>query len=381
MLSCRPGGGEDYAVLFRSTARRLLQPIHFGQHYLRYPGTTAPPVGIPSGTVRNHDWSNAGEGTRWEQIHTSTGPDVFEWDGMDQWVNTHRAEGREIVYCLMGTPAWAVAASAVGNVATGYGPKANMVPDDLGKLTAFATAMVNRYKDRVRYWEGWNEPNLLTFYGGTAAYVASTATPAKMAEIQRVWYQAIKAADPTAVVLSPCYTSVFSGIAGWRAYLAASDGASGTGANWFDVCAYHYYCNNNSARPDWLFQMHAGVLREMATAGVRSDTPVWATEFGLITPGMVTYSDADQVRLVRIYVLTLIAMGLDRIIWYAYDDATVTGLNAASRAAWADVCNSLIGRDFVRGEVYMRDQNVWGVRMEFAEGGDIIEEFGPMGKG
>lgn len=364
----------DAAVIARLAAPRRITVDNIGSHYLRYPGTN-PKLDIPYGVVRNHDWSNAGEGTRWEQIHTGTGPDQFDWDGMDLWTDQHYGNGKTIIYCLMGTPAWAVAASAVGNVAAGYGTKANMVPDDLSKLTAFATAIVNRYKDRIHYWEGWNEPNLLTFYGGTSAYVASTATPAKLAEIQRVWHQAIKAADPTAVVLSPCFTSVFGGVAGWQNYLAASDGASGTGKDWFDIAAYHYYCNDASNRPTGLVRMHQGVVAAMTAAGISK--PVWGTEWGLLSPTFRSYSVADQRALLRLYQLALLVLGVDVTIFYAFDDATI-GLSPENVTAWAELMAQILGKTMTAGTISVLAQQYMEVRCEFSDGTVIVETWGPM---
>jgi hypothetical protein len=61
-------------------------------------------------------------------------------------------------------------------------------------------ALVNRYKDRVKAWEMWNEPNLDGFWQGT---------PQQFAAFTRITHEAIKAADPNAVtVLGGIYRGV-----------------------------------------------------------------------------------------------------------------------------------------------------------------------------
>lgn len=366
------GGGEDSAVVGRLSRPLVISQETFGVHLLKYPqnSTPQPAASFRYGTVRNHDWSSTTHGgTRWDQLHTGAG--AFDWDALDAWIEFAEKSQKVPVYCLMGTPAWTVAAAAVGNAA--YGSKTNMVPDNLSNLAAFATALATRYKDRLRYYEGWNEPNLATYYGGTDAYIASTATPAKMAEIQRTWFQALKAADPSAIVLSPCYTSVFSGTSGLGTFLAASDGAGGAGKDWLDILAYHFYCNNDSARPDWLVYMFNQIQQRMQAAGIAK--PVWATEYGLITPGMVTYSNDEQRAMVRIYTLTLLALGVERLIWYSYDDTVSTGMGDAARDEWGSLADDLIGRRLMEGTVTITDQRYMSTHLQFEDGGAMTEVF------
>lgn len=373
MLQTLAGGGLDKATIARLATPRLLTADRFGVHLLKHPQNTTPepPASFACTLVRNHDWSSATHGgTRWDQLHTASS--TYDWDALDAWIGWAEIERKVPVYCLMGTPAWTVAAAAVGNAA--YGSKTNMVPDDLAHLTNFATQLATRYRDRLFYVEGWNEPNLATYYGGTDAYIASTATPAKMAQIQRVWFQALKAANPAIKVLSPSYTSVFSGISGLGSFLAASDGASGTGKDWFDIMAYHFYCNNDSALPHWLCIMWMQIRSLMATHAI-SSRQVWATEYGLITPPMAGYTDAEQRQMVRIYTTALLACGVDRMIWYSYDDDLVTGMSAAARDEWSSLMSDLIGRTLQDGEVTIEDQSIMTVRLEFADGAEMIEVF------
>lgn len=354
----------DAAVVARLAAPRRITVDHIGGHYQRYPGTN-PKLDIPYGVVRNHDWTNAGTNTRWDGIHTSTGPDVYAWTGMDNWVNTHVADGKTLLHCLMGTPDHQVTGSAViGSPA--YGGQTNQPPSAWTGMEAFVTAMVNRYKDRVHYWEGWNEPNLPSFWTGTAA---------QLAEMQRRFYQAVKAADPTATVLSPCFTSVFSGVSGWAAYLSASDGAGGTGKDWFDVASYHYYCNDGSNRPTGLYRMHEGVVEAMDAVGI--SRPVWGSEWGLITPTFLSYSADDQRKLLRVYLLAMLVLGIERVVFYAFDDSTL-GLSASNVTAWSELLDAVLNRTMTTGLVHVVNQNYMHVRCTFDDGTAIEETWGPM---
>ena len=99
-------------------------------------------------------------------------------------------------------------------------------PKNVADYAAYARAVVHRYKDRVHYWEIWNEENSSAFWkGGVSA--------AKYAALLKATYAAIKAEDPTATVL-------LGGTVGFdKSFM---DGIVAAGA-WssFDALAIHTY--------------------------------------------------------------------------------------------------------------------------------------------
>jgi len=69
------------------------------------------------------------------------------------------------------------------------------VPDDVGDWTAAVTTVVTRYRDDIRYWGIWNEPNTTGFWTGTRQqFIDVIVKPAA---------DAIHAADPDARVVGP----------------------------------------------------------------------------------------------------------------------------------------------------------------------------------
>jgi hypothetical protein len=72
----------------------------------------------------------------------------------------------------------------------------NGAPDDPQDLADFLSAMATRYEGRIRAYEIWNEPNLAREWGG------KTPDPVAYAEMLKLAYAAIKAADPNAMVIS-----------------------------------------------------------------------------------------------------------------------------------------------------------------------------------
>ena len=327
---------------------RTIDPKFFGQHLHGYPGSASKPD-LAVTTVRSHDYSYLGKTISWNKIETSKG--VFDWVALDLWVSANEAAGWDMVYVFAFSPDWAVVAAATG--AAAYGGKSDQPPTNDTDWTDFITAVVTRYGTRIKYYQGWNEPNLPKYYVGTAS---------RLATLQRLVYQTVKALQPSLTVVSPSYTSVFSGVTGLAAYLAASDGIGGTGKSWFDILGYHFYCNDDSKRLMGLSVMWDGVQAAMTTAGI--SVPVWATETGLINPSLKTYSDAGKVLLLETYMLSLAVLGVERVMYYGYDDVLI-GFNdsAACVAAWNALAGQVAGQTFGSGSIYVFNGTRYTVKL------------------
>ncbi len=366
----------DVSVLATLAAPVTLTERFFGQHIQRYPrdGASAPPVRF--GTVRSWDFFLLnGKRVLWKDIETTDG--TWDFEAPDRWVEAH--VGREMVIPLCGTPDWAVSAAALTGVnLAAYGGKSNQPPDSMAAWENYVGEMVTRYKGRVQYWQGWNEPNLPKFWAGAAA------TYTKLAEMQRRLYTIVKAIDPAAAVVSPSYTSVFSGVAGWRLFLAASDGAAATGAQWFDIAAYHFYNNDFSNRVSGLEMLSRSVRGAMQVAGVNK--PIWATETGFIEPPLTSYSAAERLSLLRLYVYCLIVLGIERAIFYAYDDPVigfnsgVLGVDSAAQmiTAWNEMIERFVGRRVVGGSIVVSGQGRISARLEFLDGEVLSASYSGM---
>ena len=72
----------------------------------------------------------------------------------------------------------------------------NAPPADLNDFGNFCGAMAERYRGRIAAYQVWNEPNLSREWGD------KTPNPAEYTELLKVCYQAIKTADPDAIVIS-----------------------------------------------------------------------------------------------------------------------------------------------------------------------------------
>lgn len=112
----------------------------------------------------------------------------------------------------------------------GTSPRVRVFYDylDTDTWTDFVTSMVNHFKDRVKYWELWNEPDQWWCWNGGQDLIAI---------MMREGAKAVKTADPTAVVVSGGYAN---GAAGNLATIYNTIGNS-----WFDVIAWHPYLFDN----------------------------------------------------------------------------------------------------------------------------------------
>ncbi len=245
-------------------------------------------AGVPITLVRNLGVFSPGDGSihfvGWGDINTSDG--VYDWTYMDLWVATMATKGVDMIFTMFSAPSW-----------TG-GSGTNPTPT---QVTNFYSALATRYAGQIKYYEGWNEFN--GSFGGTDN---------ELVAIQQAMYQAVKAADPTATVLSYTITGIFFGsMTFWNNVTNAG------GKNWFDVVAFHSYGDDTGES----VVVTAGKVRQaMVDTGV-SSKPLIDTEGSWQPDGL---TDATKQLAVAMKQLILeYWMGVSRKVWYAVDGADV----------------------------------------------------------
>lgn len=195
---------------------------------------------------------------RWDVVEPSKGS--FSWDIMDYIVNTvvNRAKPQKILMTLTNSASWAVPSGAGKDYW-------RTPPTDFEGYKDYLNAIVQRYKDRIMYWEIWIEPNLSQYWLGTATdYV----------NLLRASYGTIKAADPNANVLGGAVSGSDYGYVSTLYTLDAK--------NYFDILSLHPYANPHGpdeiATPDtYYYPTVTKVLDVMAQNGDQ-DKPVWFAE-------------------------------------------------------------------------------------------------------
>ena len=128
--------------------------------------------------------------TSWTALEPLKG--VWNWQPLDIWVAAAEQHGvADILLTLGQTPAWA---STNPDDVNYVGAGAPAPPADNQDWRDYITAVAQRYKGRIRYYEIWNEPNDTTYYTGTVAELAEPTAEA---------YSILKAVDPGNTVVSP----------------------------------------------------------------------------------------------------------------------------------------------------------------------------------
>jgi hypothetical protein len=120
---------------------------------------------------------------RWE--HVERGEDSYNWGDPDRVSEAAEEAGLNVLFSLVAAPGWARTDD------TGTGP-----PDDYQHFYDFVGDMAARYRGRGHAYEIWNEQNLRREWEG------APLSAADYVEMLSGAYDAIKAADPEAIVVS-----------------------------------------------------------------------------------------------------------------------------------------------------------------------------------
>ncbi len=169
-------------------------------------------------------------GPGWETIQPAK--DVWNWEPLDKMVAMYAEKGMELQYILAFTTRWAAPLEKQNS--SNWLDWNRSAPDDAA-WRGFASAMAKRYRDKIRYWEIWNEPDLWGF---------GAFTVEEYVRMMKSAYQEIKKVDPKLQVMTGGFATM-SNHPGRKDPLfheKAIVGAKG----YFDIHAYHEHCAFNS---------------------------------------------------------------------------------------------------------------------------------------
>ena len=112
----------------------------------------------------------------------------YDWYRPDRIVEEVEAAGLNLIVRLDRQPFWSEPDENLWHE--------NQAPGDLQDFADFCGAVAERYQGRIAAYQVWNEPNLSREWGEL------TPDPAHYTELLKVCYEAIKKADPAAIVIS-----------------------------------------------------------------------------------------------------------------------------------------------------------------------------------
>ncbi|MBN2345961.1 MAG: cellulase family glycosylhydrolase [Candidatus Aminicenantes bacterium] len=206
----------------------------------------------------------------WSVIEASRGK--TNYDDVDRVIDYAATHGLSVYASIGTTPGWA-------NNKKGGNYPATKVTD----WTNFVTRTIGRYKNRIKYWGIWNEPNLKIFFAlGKDKFVEQVLLPA---------VKTIRSTDPAAFIVGPELshkTETGSEWYFWMKYIL--DNAGG----YFDIISHHiyedhgvYYMYELLEEGDKLIPSVKKIVAESGQDG----KPFWITETGWHTR---KYSDTMQ---------------------------------------------------------------------------------------
>jgi hypothetical protein len=210
----------------------------------------------------------------WSQIEPVEGR--RNWSRTDSIVEELRTAGIEPLLVVFSSPPWA---NGVSQATPGHHvhvpPRGAELDIWLGHYSDFLAAAVRRYRDYVRRWEIWNEPNL-------AAFWRPRPDPAAYREVYEILRATILRVDPKAEVAVGGLTGLTATSAPSISGLAFLRHLTGTGVP-IDSVAIHPYTTDEHP-PDLdipgenNFSDIARVRDHLVAEGERAS--IWVTEWG-----------------------------------------------------------------------------------------------------
>ena len=263
-------------------------PFGMGVYLYRYPGDQAGLKEMDRAATMAQaagvKWSREEFG--WARIEPAKG--TFDWTFYDAVVATARRHGISVYGLLSYWSGWTKP----------------YTPEGIEDYCRFAAAAALRYKDDIRHWEVWNEPNIFFWQGPPDMY----------AELLTKAYAAIKKANPEALVLGCSTAGIDSEFIRRTMQLGAP----------FDILTIHPYRASLNDR------QFTDDLRKAADLAKRPDAApreVWITEMGWAThmphnavgqDFQVTSQREQACLLARAYIDAVASGAAPNISWYDF---------------------------------------------------------------
>lgn len=214
---------------------------------------------------------NVRVGIFWADIEAEEG--VFKWDNVDRMVEAATLRGMGILGTILYTPRWAGATQSPEYTEWTSHP-------DPVKFGNFVGAVAEKYAGRISSYEIWNEPTADLFF--------DPVDPAVYTQLLQQGYRAVKAVDPSAVVIAG---SVVAGPTredgSTMSPVDFLQGMYDAGAKgYFDAFSYHPYLytmsfsqGQNQPHFDYPIEQLDEIRALMVTKG-DGNLKVWITEYG-----------------------------------------------------------------------------------------------------
>ena len=251
--------------------------------------------------VRDLGMTCVRRGFIWEGIEKEKG--VYDFAPYDAFVKLCKERGLTIIAPL-----------AFNNKLYGH------VKDEPGRAAyaAWAAEMVKHFKGEKIYWEIWNEPNTMTFWGKHGKKGNSEAYAEEYTNLVKATVPAMKKADPNCIILAGSVSNMWTESYKWMGYCFAD----GMLKEKWDVWSVHPY---GLKSPEDYIEAYAITRKLMNDAGGPSDRPWINSERGFPIGKAEGYAGGDASmayeyqawHVVRQYLIDLLE-GVNLTSWYEW---------------------------------------------------------------
>ena len=243
-------------------------------------------------------------GVSWAAVEPA--PGSFDWSTLDQEVASAETAGAEVTLTLGMTPTWASSQPALPS---NYGDGATAMPVNLADWDAYVLAVATRYRGRIHGYEVWNAPENPAYFAASSAGLG-----ADMALLAKHAASVVHAADPSAVVISPALSA--QGIAGFLSAGGAAVDVIGSSLNGA--------ADTGPQAPEAMAPALQALLA--AVAGTPAvGKPIWNEQSAWALAGSDFPTEVQAAYVARALLLNS-GLGVQRVHWYAWDDADPTAL-------------------------------------------------------
>lgn len=226
----------------------------------------------------------------WDQLEPARGR--FDWAAIDRIIDAAAARDIEVLAVLDGSPAWARRAADADN------PLAP--PQERADFGRFAAAVAQRYADRLRLYQVWDEPNIAPRWGAQGVDPIDYGGLLREAAIQ------IKAVDPSALVLTAALAPTLEDNRANLSDITFLDRLVAYAPNGgFDAVAVQPYGFDQPAdaapATDRLNYRRIELLRDVLRRHGLDNVPLWAVSSGWYAPlegetsGLAPWPAVDEV--------------------------------------------------------------------------------------
>lgn len=326
-------------------------------------------------TIDAEDWEEMPVG-HWARIERE--PGKFHWREVDKWMDAQR--GKTVVWSVFACPRfyqrypnepWAYP----------YLPGGGSPPRDPQKAADFVKALLERYGDRIRLVEIWNEPNFASkgvdplrhrwtpefgkpaFFTGTAAELAQIARAIK--DVLPKTAQAVGCAWEGQSDVKNRYNSLLR-------FSEAPDGKGGKGKDALDAISVHSYTYEGD--PNKIVAELLGYEECFEKAGYPKAMPRYLTEVGAERPKFWSEDQppmGEKIRSIQRWCYVPAALGYHGV--YLYKHPLMRTLGDPSNTpriaeAIGEIRNQLRGRELTQG-AELQDGRIW---LRFGDGRELI---------